>query len=238
VLGKEHDNSKALFRRAKAFVGIEDYERAFDDLTLLLKVDPKSSNGIELLEQVKAHLKSAEENLSKIYKENGNSSMTAGNFHDAINWYTQSIDTDRCNVASYNNRSLAYLKTAQFDLAKSDASFVLKEGKNLVSEGEWKSLAKKALSRKVECGIELAKEIEDSEKKRNELNEVLLDLDALKSIEHDEALISGLEKSINQQLNALTSTTSSPTPSPPSTKAKRSEAKSKSPKDPPKSYYE
>lgn len=54
-------------------------------------------------------------------KEKGNAALTAGNFEEAIDAYTQAINLDSNNHVLYSNRSAAYAKAGKFESALADA---------------------------------------------------------------------------------------------------------------------
>lgn len=54
-------------------------------------------------------------------KDKGNAALSDNNIDDAIKYYTEAINLDSRNAILYSNRSAAYAKACQYDLALSDA---------------------------------------------------------------------------------------------------------------------
>jgi len=59
--------------------------------------------------------------MAEVAKNKGNEAFKAKNYHEAVIWFTQAIDASPKEVSYYSNRSAAYLKQNQFDLALADA---------------------------------------------------------------------------------------------------------------------
>lgn len=59
---------------------------------------------------------------SKTYEANGESALRAGNFVDAVSWFTKAIDVDGSNHTHFSNRSMAYLRTGDNEAALDDAN--------------------------------------------------------------------------------------------------------------------
>ena len=76
-------------------------------------------------------------------KTAGNAAMAKGDFSRAISSYSLAIKADATNVSCYNNRAQAYLKARNFELALTDATFVLAKEPN-----NSKALYRRALARK------------------------------------------------------------------------------------------
>lgn len=58
-------------------------------------------------------------------KDKGNDAFSAGNYTDAVNFYTKAIEIDSGNHVLYSNRSAAYAKAGKYDEALKDANKVL-----------------------------------------------------------------------------------------------------------------
>lgn len=58
-------------------------------------------------------------------KDKGNDAFSAGNYSDAVNFYTKAIEIDSGNHVLYSNRSAAYAKAGKYDEALKDANKVL-----------------------------------------------------------------------------------------------------------------
>ena len=54
-------------------------------------------------------------------KDKGNAALQADQLEEAIRAYTEAIQIDAANEILYSNRSAAYAKNAQYDLALKDA---------------------------------------------------------------------------------------------------------------------
>lgn len=55
-------------------------------------------------------------------KDKGNAALAANNFGEAVKLYTEAINLDPSNAVLYSNRSAAYAKGEQYDLALADAT--------------------------------------------------------------------------------------------------------------------
>lgn len=55
-------------------------------------------------------------------KDKGNAALAANNIPEAIKFYTEAINLDPSNAVLYSNRSAAYAKREQYDLALTDAT--------------------------------------------------------------------------------------------------------------------
>lgn len=58
-------------------------------------------------------------------KDKGNAALAASNFEEAVKNYTEAINLDSSNHVLYSNRSAAYAKSGQYDLALADAEKTL-----------------------------------------------------------------------------------------------------------------
>lgn len=54
-------------------------------------------------------------------KDKGNSALAAGNYEQAIDYYTQAIALDQDNHVLFSNRSAAYAKQGKYQNALEDA---------------------------------------------------------------------------------------------------------------------
>lgn len=55
-------------------------------------------------------------------KDKGNAALAANNIQEAVKFYTEAINLDPSNAVLYSNRSAAYAKGEQYDLALADAT--------------------------------------------------------------------------------------------------------------------
>ncbi|XP_012283788.1 stress-induced-phosphoprotein 1 [Orussus abietinus] len=84
-------------------------------------------------------------------KEKGNAALQEGKFDDAIKYYTEAIALDNANHVLYSNRSAAYAKSKQYQLALEDAE------KTILLKPDWA----KGYSRKGSALVYLGK-LDDS----------------------------------------------------------------------------
>lgn len=59
-------------------------------------------------------------------KEKGNAALQQGNFKEAVKYYSEAIAVDPNNHVLYSNRSAAYAKDNEFELALEDAEKTVK----------------------------------------------------------------------------------------------------------------
>lgn len=59
-------------------------------------------------------------------KEKGNAALQQGNYKEAVKCYTDAIALDPSNHVLFSNRSAAYAKDNQFELALEDAEKTVK----------------------------------------------------------------------------------------------------------------
>eukprot|EP00981_Chlorochromonas_danica_P009516 scaffold2709_cov163-Ochromonas_danica.AAC.18 len=121
VLKHDPNNEKALFRRAKAFLGLKDPLSSLQDIEALQLLTGTRSTTQQLqLEVLDVLVQRSEE--AKVL---GNQAMERGNFQDAIHQYSEAIRFYSENYAAYNNRAMAYLRTGELRAAERDTTFVI-----------------------------------------------------------------------------------------------------------------
>lgn len=200
ILDQEPDNAKALFRRAKVWMGLKDLQRALEDINQVLQVQAQDSSALSYKEQILALRAQSEQ-----WKTQGNAAMEIGSVQEAIRCYSKAVEVDRSNFAAWNNRALAYIKSAQFTQAEEDAGLVL-------ASRAQEELKQKALFRRAEARYRLAGD------DRGKLNSALQDLDALR--EKQSAAAQNLRTQILAKLQPApspspTKPASNPLPPPP-----------------------
>lgn len=82
-------------------------------------------------------------------KEEGNKNMTYNQLETAIQLYSEAISLDRSNASALNNRSLAYIKTKQYDEAIQDTNKCLALDPNNIKALYCRGLARMMSSQKV-----------------------------------------------------------------------------------------
>lgn len=121
VLAAEVGNSKARYRRARAYFAADDVMRCLEDVQYILSTDPTNAAALQL--QLEAQ--SARGVLSEKLKLLGNKCLEAGDVAGAIDLYTQCVQADSNNFAALNNRAVAYTRAEDFGKAECDLNTVL-----------------------------------------------------------------------------------------------------------------
>lgn len=59
------------------------------------------------------------------FKEKGNNAYQDGDYAAAVHFYSEGIENEPTNAILFSNRSAAYLKLGDFDMAKRDADMCI-----------------------------------------------------------------------------------------------------------------
>lgn len=168
----EKANLKALFRRAKAFYEIGEFNLSMQDINQFLQLDPHHVEAQNFKENLDSKLN--KELRSDELKNEGNLYMKDEKYELALQIYSQSICLNPENLNSISNRSLVLLKLSKFEEAEKDASQILSL---CLSRTDVNSiqLVRKALYRRALARLELYK--------RNNLDEESLKNSSVDALE-------------------------------------------------------
>lgn len=144
VLKHDPSNEKALFRRAKAYLGLKDPLSSLQDIEALQVLTATRSTTQQLQLEVLDMLVQRSEEAKVL----GNQAMERGSFQDAIHQYSEAIRFYSENYAAYNNRAMAYLKIGDLRAAERDTTFVIEHSPS-------SPLAQKALFRRANIRFQL-----------------------------------------------------------------------------------